>query len=126
MSTAIETIRARERAVITAILNHDVAALEELVASGFVYTASEIGRRTRQEWLDAMPDYRMGVLEIVEMEIEVFGQVGVVHARIRQDAMIHGHHRLGYFLITDVWVHRDDSWQLASRTAVADRNPPRQ
>jgi uncharacterized protein DUF4440 len=119
MSTATEEIRSRERELISAILNADLVKLETILAAGFVYTASEIGRRSRQEWLDGIAIYRLGVFEIVDMEIEDFGDVALVHARIHQDAEIHGKHRLGPFLVTDVWVRRDGSWQIVSRTSVA-------
>jgi hypothetical protein len=121
MSDSTEEIRGRERSLISAILNADLAGLEELVAPSFVYTASELGRRTRQEWLDAVPKYHLAMLEILDMSIEPLGDVAIVHARISQDAMIHDHHRHGGFLITDVWVKRDGTWQILARTSVADK-----
>jgi hypothetical protein len=120
MSDPTEEIRGRERKLISAILNADLAGLEDLVAPSFVYTASELGRRDRQEWLDAIPDYHLAMLEILDMSIEPLGDVAIVHARISQDAVIHDHHRLGGFLITDVWVKHDGAWQILARTSVAD------
>jgi hypothetical protein len=119
MANDIEEIRSRERVLITAMLNADLATLEEIVAPQFVYTASELGRRSRQEWLDGIPSYRLDVLEIIDMSIERFTEVAIVHGRIRQDAIIHGHHRIGHFLVTDLWLKRDQTWQLVSRTSVA-------
>lgn len=102
MSTLTEEIRARERDLISAILNADMATLERILAPEFVYTASEIGRRNRQVWLDGIATYRLDIFEILDMAIEGYEDVAVVHARIRQNAIIHGHHREGHFLITDV------------------------
>src|SRR5680860_214800 len=121
MTTTIEEIRSRERALISAILNADLVTLEGILAPGFVYTASEIGRRDRQEWLDGIASYRLDVFEIFDMAIEPIDDVAIVHARISQDAVIHGHHRLGGFLITDVWVKREGAWLILARTSVATK-----
>ena len=120
MSTAIEEIRSGQRALVSAILNADVAALDAILAPTFVYTASEIGRRSRQEWLDAIPTYQLNVFEIHDMEIEPHGDVAIVQARISQNAVIHGHQRQGHFLITDVWLCQDGTWKILLRTSVAD------
>ncbi len=66
--------------MVSAILNSDVAALEQILAPSFVYTASELGRRSRHEWLRAIPTYRLDVFEIHDMSIEPLGDIAIVHA----------------------------------------------
>ncbi|MGE3797018.1 MAG: nuclear transport factor 2 family protein, partial [Thermomicrobiales bacterium] len=66
MSDAVEEIRACERRVISAILNRDLVTIDAVIAPEFVYTASEIGRRTRQDWLEGIGSYRLDIFEIVE------------------------------------------------------------
>lgn len=121
MSEVVETIRARERTLVAAILNGDLATVDAVIAPEFVYTASEIGRRTRDEWLDGISTYRIDVFEIIEMSIEPFGDSAVVQACIRQKANIHGHEREGLFLLTDVWIRQHDTWRLVTRTSIADK-----
>jgi len=56
------------------------------------------------------------------MAIEPIDDVAIVHARISEDAVIHGHHRLGRFLITDFWVNRGGNWLILARTSVATKS----
>lgn len=120
MTDAVEEIRAREREVISALLNGDVARLDGILAPAFVYTASEIGFRDRSEWLDGVTSYQLDVLEMLEMEIDLYGDAAIVNARVRQHAVIHGLPRIGNFLVTDCWVCLDGAWRIVSRTSIAE------
>ena len=110
----------RERAWLAAIRAKDLALLDSFLAAEFVYTASNHGRRNRQEWLDSIADYRFNDLQLLDTDVTTYGDVAVVHARIRQDATLAGQVRVGVFLITDVWVQRDGRWQAVSRTSVSE------
>lgn len=92
----------REHAWLAAILAKDLDLLESFLAEEFVYTASNHGRRTRQEWLDSIADYQFSQLQLLETDVTSYGDVALVHARIRQDATLAGQVRVGVFLITDV------------------------
>ena len=110
----------RERAWLAAIQAKDLVFLDSFLATEFVYTASNHGRRNRQEWLDSIADYQFTQLQLLETNVSTYGGVAVVHARIRQDATLAGQVRVGVFLITDVWVKRDGRWQVVSRTSVSE------
>ena len=110
----------REQAWLAAILAKDLGLLDSFLAEEFVYTASSHGRRNRQEWLDSIADYRFRELQLLDTTVASYGEVAVVHARIRQDATLAGQVRVGVFLITDVWVMRAGRWQVVSRTSVAE------
>ena len=110
----------REQAWLAAILAKDLVLLDSFLAGEFVYTASNHGRRNRQEWLDSIADYQFSRLELLETNVTSYGDVALVHARIRQDATLAGQVRVGDFLITDVWVKRDGRWQVVSRTSVSE------
>ena len=110
----------REGAWLAAIRAKDLVLLESFLADEFVYTASNHGRRNRQEWLDSIADYQFNELQLVETDVTTYGDVAVVHARIRQDATLAGQVRVGVFLITDVWVKRDGRWQAVSRSSVSE------
>ena len=115
-----EDLARREQAWLAAILAKDLALLDSFLAEEFVYTASNHGRRNRQEWLDSIADYQFRRLELLHTVVTSFGDVALVHARIRQDATLAGQLRVGVFLITDVWVKRDGRWQVVSRTSVSE------
>ena len=114
-----EVIAAREHAWLAAILAKDLPVLESFLAAEFVYTASSHGRRNRQEWLDAIADYRFNDLALLDMTVARYGHVAIAHARIRQDATLAEQARAGVFLITDVWVQQDGRWQVVSRSSIA-------
>jgi len=121
MAVDVEEIRSRERTLVAAILNRDLATVDAVIAPEFVYTASEIGRRTRDEWLAGIATYRLDIFEIVEMSIQPYGDAAVVQACIRQNATIHGYDREGMFLITDVWIRQNGIWRLVARTSIAEQ-----
>jgi hypothetical protein len=118
MVSLTEQIRSRERQWMTAILEHDAATLEAILAPGFVYTASDRGRRSRQEWLDDAATYHFTLLELLDADVEHYGAVAIVQARVRQQARLDGRRREGIFLITDVWVRRLGIWQVVTRASV--------
>ena len=120
MNREHEELASREEAWLAAILAKDLNLLDSFLAAEYVYTASNHGRRNRQEWLDSIADYQFNDLELMDTSVTSYGDVAVVHARIRQDATLAGQVRVGVFLITDVWVHRDGRWQVVSRTSIAE------
>jgi ketosteroid isomerase-like protein len=118
MSTVVEEIRSRERDWIAAILDCDLARLQDLLAPGFVYTASNFGRLDRQEWLDMVPTYHFTKFELADLAIQAYGDVVVTHGRVSQEAMMDDQVRTGTFLVTNVWVKRDGRWQAVARCSV--------
>src|SRR5262245_53814537 len=119
-----DDVAGREQAWLAAILAKDLVLLDSFLAEEFVYTASNHGRRNRQEWLDSIPEYQFNRLELLDTTVDSYGDVAVVHARIRQDATLAGQVRVGVFLITDVWVRREGSWRVVSRTSVSEPLAP--
>lgn len=123
MEEEFDALTAREQEWMSAILARDLPRLETMLAPEFTYTASNHGRRNRQEWMDAIAHYDFDDLALLDTTVAEYGQVAVVHARIRQHATLAGQARVGVFLITDVWVCRDDRWQIVSRSSIADQRP---
>jgi hypothetical protein len=109
----------RQSAWMEAAKRKDLDALEHILAPEFAYTSTGQGRTTRQEWLDTIAIYDLQTFEIVELESRLYGDdVAVVLSRYRQTATLDGVARSGEFLITDVWVKRGDSWQVAARSSI--------
>ena len=96
----------------------DEPRLEELVASGFRFTALHLAPEpmSREQWMGAaMGGYHIVSFAFQSMDIDVFGDTAVIHARYSQianyDAVDLSH---GYRL-TDVWARIDGHWQVVAR-----------
>lgn len=116
---AIERELARlEQSWMEAVQRKDTGALERILAPEYAYTASGQGRWTREGWLETVAIYDIHRFEFAEIDVRPYGDVAVVLARYRQDASVGGVARSGEFLITDVWVTRNGSWQVVARSSI--------
>jgi hypothetical protein len=108
-----------------ALARRDAAALERLLAPEFFITgvgstaADAVGGRA--EWLANAARYPWPRHEIADVRVARLGErgeVAVVKLRLAGDyppqSLSRGGGRL-VFLVTDVWVWRDDRWQVAAR-----------
>lgn len=119
MSATNQEFADRQRAWMEAAKRKDLEALERILAPEYAYTATGQGRQTRQQWLDTIAIYDVSSFEIVEIDARPYGyDVAVVLSRYRQAGSLDGVPRSGEFLITDVWVKRGDSWQVAARSSI--------
>ena len=107
-----------EQAWMQAMEDRDEARLDGLVAPGFRFTALHLAPEpmSREQWMGAaMGGYRIVSFVFQSMDIDVFGDTAVIHARYSQianyDAVDLSH---GYRL-TDVWARIDGRWQVVAR-----------
>jgi ketosteroid isomerase-like protein len=92
--------------------------LEELVADGFRFTAIHLHPEpmTREQWMGAaMEGYTITTFAFEEMEIDVFGDTAVIHARYSQIASYGTVNLSNVFRLTDVWARRNGRWQVVAR-----------
>jgi ketosteroid isomerase-like protein len=122
-------VLALEHAWMTAWGAKDRATLESLLADDFTLT-SALGRRwTRAAWLEmAMGPISIERFRWEELEaraVDPHGDVVVVHGRANQRATAEGREWSGAFLVTDVWVRREDRWVVVARhgSALAGNAP---
>jgi ketosteroid isomerase-like protein len=118
MTKTTQDLTRLEHTWLEAAQQKDRATLERLLAPEFVYTASNHGRRSRQELLAMGTRYDITRFEFVEMEVRDYGDAAVVVSHYRQEATVAGVPRNGDFLFTDVWVRRGDGWQAVARSSV--------
>jgi ketosteroid isomerase-like protein len=107
-----------EQGWMQAMEDRDEARLQELVAPGFRFTALHLAPEpmSREQWMGAaMGGYHIVSFAFESMDIDVFGDTAVIHARYSQianyDAVDLSH---GYRL-TDVWARFDGRWQVVAR-----------
>jgi hypothetical protein len=51
-------------------------------------------------------------------DVRLYGDIAVVLPHYRQTALVNGVPRSGEFLITDVWVKRNGTWQVVARSSI--------
>jgi ketosteroid isomerase-like protein len=96
----------------------DMARLEELVATGFRFTAIHLAPEpfTREQWMGAAREgYTIVSFAFERMEVDVFGDTGVIHSRFSQIATFDSRDLSNVFRLTDVWSRIDGRWQVVAR-----------
>ena len=96
----------------------DMDRLEELVAPGFRFTAIHLNPEpmSREQWMGAARDgYTIISFAFEHMDIDVFGDTGVIHARYSQVASYEHTPLSNVFRLTDVWSRIDGRWQVVVR-----------
>ncbi len=96
----------------------DMDRLEELVADGFRFTAIHLSPEpfTREQWMGAAREgYTIVSFAYEHMDVDVFGDTGVIHARYSQVANFEATNLSNVFRLTDVWARRDGRWQVVAR-----------
>src|ERR1700742_133393 len=103
----MERMQARER-----------EPLEQLVAPGFRSTAIHLAPdpMTREQWMGAAREgYTIVSFAYERMEVDVFGDTGVIHARFSQVANFESINLSHVFRLTDVWARNDGVWRVVAR-----------
>ena len=104
-----------------AVCDHDVARLEELLASEFTLQGAA-GQLDREEFLQAAAGpYEIDEFSYEEIDPEIYGNTAVLVSRYRQVARLDGRELSRRMHVTDIWTRRDARWQIVRRHAtVAD------
>jgi ketosteroid isomerase-like protein len=101
-----------------AMQERDEARLEELVADRFRFTALHLAPEpmSREQWMGAaMGGYHIVSFAYQSMDIDVFGDTGVIHARYSQIANYDAVNLSHGYRLTDVWARIDGRWQVVAR-----------
>ena len=96
-----------------AMQERDEARLEELVAEGFRFTALHLAPEpmSREQWMGAaMGGYHIVSFAYESMDIDVFGDAAVIHARYSQIANFDAVNLSHGYRLTDVWARIDGRW----------------
>ena len=109
-------IQALERQWMQAWVDNDLATCAAILADDFLLTSARGVLMSKDAWLaNAGSVFKSTAFEWLELVVRPFGDVAVVHGRSRQQASVGGQDWSGVFLTTDVWVRRDNTWQVVAR-----------
>jgi ketosteroid isomerase-like protein len=96
----------------------DMDRLEQLVAPGFRFMAIHLYPEpmTREQWMEAARSgYTIVSYAFERMEVDLFGDTGVIHARYSQMANFEQTNLSNVFRLTDVWARGAHGWQVVAR-----------
>lgn len=96
----------------------DMDRLEEMVAPNFRFTAVHLDPEpmTREQWMGAAREgYTILSFAFEHMDIAMFGDTGVIHARYSQVASYQHTPLSNVFRLTDVWSRQDGVWRVVVR-----------
>ena len=116
-ANATEAFRRYTQEWMDAIRTRDRVALEAFLAPEFRLTSARSDQWIdRDRWLElALGEVEMLSFTVDEMETVLVDDTAVVWSRISQQAKVGGEDWSDRFMLTDVWVRRDDRWQVVAR-----------
>jgi ketosteroid isomerase-like protein len=113
-----EQLAQLQRDWMQAVEDRDMDRLEEIVSPGFRFTAIHLNPEpmTRDQWMDAArAGYTIVSFAYESMDIDLFGDTAVVHARYSQIASFATVNLSNVFRLTDVWSRHSGEWQVVAR-----------
>ena len=113
-----EQLAQLQRDWMQAVQERDMERLEEIVGPGFRFTAIHLNPEpmSRDQWMEAAREgYTIVSFAYEQMEIDLFGDTGIVHSRYSQVASYQHTSLSNVFRLTDVWHRQDGDWQVVAR-----------
>jgi ketosteroid isomerase-like protein len=100
------------------VQERDMERLEQIVGQGFRFTAVHLNPdpMTREQWMGAARDgYTIVSFAYEQMDIDVFGDTGIVHSRYSQVASYEHTPLSNVFRLSDIWHREPDGWKVVAR-----------
>jgi ketosteroid isomerase-like protein len=113
-----EELAQLEQSWMQAMQDRDEEKLERLVAPGFRFTALHLAPEpmSREQWMGAaMGGYHIISFAYLSMDIDVFGDTAVIHARYSQIANYDAVNLSHVYWLTDIWARQDGQWRVVAR-----------
>jgi hypothetical protein len=116
----VAEIENMERLWNDAILRRDVDSAANILAPEYKLVIGAEGQSLqvipRELWLSVLPRYVIHSHQITDMHVSLWNDLAVVTLAMTQDAEpMNGRDISGNFLITDIWVLRNEKWLVAER-----------
>jgi ketosteroid isomerase-like protein len=114
-----EVLRADEE-LRQAFLQHDVAALNRLLADDWKVIHVNGREQTKAQFIDAIQSGRAKFLsiELDQTEVRLYGETAIVTARWTNTIEFKGERSTGRDRVTRVWVRRPEGWRAVTEQAV--------
>jgi hypothetical protein len=98
--------------------NKDEATVREIIADEFTLTSSlSTGDLiNKEEWIEkVLHNFDCKDLSIDKLQARIFDRTAVLNIWFHQEAIVNGKDWNGNFLLTDVWIQKNETWQVVAR-----------
>lgn len=116
-------IREAQQRWMEAAIRKDEPVLGQILGDEFHLIAGRLGFVDKDGWLAMGPDYTIEEFEYMESDIHIYGGTAVSNSRYWQEATYQGADISGEYYLTDVWVNRDERWQVVTRHSSIAETP---
>jgi ketosteroid isomerase-like protein len=112
-------IMALQHAWMKAVMAHDAAALQHILAEDFTLTSVHSSGEllSKAQYIGSFGKVKNSLFSFRDVVIRIYGEMAVVNSRFHQQYSGDSKESAGEFLLTDVWVKRAGRWQAVSRHA---------
>ena len=117
-----------ERDIGKANIENDYAFFDRVEAEEFTFTDAGGGVTTRKQDLEGLkqpanPDVKLVAYDVDEMKVMLYDKTAVVTGRVTTKRMVKGAEVVSKSRFTDVFVWRQERWQLVAGHSSRIRNP---
>ena len=117
-----------ERDIGKANVAGDAAFFERVEADEFIFTDAGGGVTNKKEDLDSLkqpanPDAKLVSYDVDDMNVRLYDKVAVVTGRVTTKRLVKGQSVTGQSRFTDVFVWRDQRWQIVAGHSSRIRTP---
>jgi ketosteroid isomerase-like protein len=108
-----------QHAWMKAVMDHDEATLQQILADDFTLTSVHSGGELvgKANYIASFGKVKNSRFSFRDVVIRIYGEMAVVNSRFHQQYAGDSKESAGEFLLTDVWVKRSGRWQAVSRHA---------
>jgi Domain of unknown function (DUF4440) len=100
--------------------NKDEKTARKLIADEFtlVSSVSTGNLIDKEEWLkNVLHNFDCKDLRIDKLQARIYNNTAVLNIWLHQEAVVNGQDWNGDFLLTDVWIQKNENWQVVARHA---------
>jgi Domain of unknown function (DUF4440) len=115
--TLIEELKKAESDLSTALIRRDKLWVGHLLADESKIIEPDGSLHDKNGLIEEFNNksLKFDVLSPQEVEVQVYGEIGVVSGKLTAEWERSGHENFGTFRFTDVFIRRNDHWQLVTR-----------
>jgi uncharacterized protein (TIGR02246 family) len=116
-----------EQAWMKAVADRDEEALKRLMSPDFTLTSAYSAGDliSRDQFLKTIQSVKQNEFSFynVTVRVNIYGDVAILKAKVKDNYTMNGEDRSGDYLITDVWVKHDGQWQVVTRHSSLPMKP---
>ena len=115
-SADAEAVKAAELRRFEVMTTRDYKALETLLADDLVYTHSSASVDTKASYLESLTSGRVTYKTIAprDVKVRIYGTTAIVNGEAAMTVDSNGQALVNTLRFTDVWVKRDNRWQMVA------------